>query len=115
VSTSQYPDLIQNLPQANLPVAGVIGYLFQGKEGQICFFDFEGGTEVPAHSHGAQWGIIIEGELSMTIGDKTQIMRRGDSYYVPAGVVHSAVIDKPCKVMDFFEDNDRYDTTPTAA
>ena len=115
MSEKQYPDLIQNLPQANLPVEKVVGYLFQGSQGQICFFDFEGGTEVPPHSHGAQWGIIVEGELSMTIGEKTQVMRQGDSYYIPAGVVHSAVIDKPCRVLDFFEDANRYDTKPSAA
>ncbi len=42
VNEKEYPDLIQNLPQANLPIDKVIGYLFQGENGQICFFDFEG-------------------------------------------------------------------------
>ncbi len=110
MNQSTYPELIRNLPQAALPIAGVVGYLFASKQGQICFFDFEGGTEVPAHSHGAQWGIVVEGELSLTMSGKTRVVRKGDSYYIPAGVTHSATIEKPCKVLDFFEDADRYQT-----
>lgn len=108
MSDSLYPEFIKNLPEADLPVDRVTGYLFQGTHGQICFFDFQSDTEVPAHSHGNQWGVVLEGELSLTMNGETKVVRRGDSYFIPAGVVHSAVINQPCKVLDFFEDIDRY-------
>ncbi len=108
VNEKEYPDLIQNLPQANLPIDNVIGYLFQGETGQICFFDFDGDTAVAAHSHGDQWGIVIEGSFNLTRDGKTQTFRKGDSYYIPAGIVHSATFDQPCKVVDFFADAGRY-------
>ncbi|MFQ5676315.1 MAG: cupin domain-containing protein [bacterium] len=105
---SLYPEFIKNLPEADLPIEKVVGYLFQGNQGQICFFDFAPGVDVPAHSHGNQWGVVLEGEMSLTIGGETRIMRKGDSYYIPAGVEHSAKFDKACKVLDLFEDVDRY-------
>ena len=108
MSDQSYPSLICNLPEADLPIDNVVGHLFQGTQGQICFFDFEAGTEVPAHSHGDQWGIVIEGALNLTIEDKPRTLRKGDSYYIPAGVVHSASCDQPCKVLDFFQDSNRY-------
>ena len=103
-----YPEFIKNLPEADLSIEKVVGYLLTGNHGQICFFDFEPGVEVPEHSHGNQWGVVLEGELSLTIGEETKRMRKGDSYYISAGVVHSAKFDQACKVLDFFEDADRY-------
>jgi len=108
MSTSLYPEFIKNLPEADLPIEKVVGYLLQGKSGQICFFDSEPGVEVPEHSHGNQWGVVLEGEFSITIGGETKRLRKGDSYTIPAGVLHSATFDQPCKVLDFFEDVDRY-------
>lgn len=108
MSENLYPEFIKNLPEADLPIDKVIGYLFQGNHGQICFFDFEPGVEVPEHSHGHQWGVVLEGEMSLTIDGETKRMRKGDSYYIPAGVVHSAKFDQRCKALDLFEDADRY-------
>ena len=108
MSESLYPEFIRNLPEADLPIDKVIGYLLQANHGQICFFDFEPDVEVPAHSHGDQWGVVLEGEMSLTIGGETKLRRTGDSYYIPAGVVHSAKFHQHCKVMDFFADKDRY-------
>ncbi|MFQ5602636.1 MAG: cupin domain-containing protein [bacterium] len=105
-----YPEFIRNLPEADLPIENVIGYLFQGTHGQICFFDFKPGIEVPAHAHGNQWGVVLDGEMKLTIAGETKVMQKGDSYYIPAGVVHSAKFEHPCKVLDFFEDADRYKT-----
>lgn len=103
-----YPEFIRNLPKASLPMERVIGYLFQGISGQICFFDFEADIKVPTHSHGNQWGVVLEGEISLTIGDETKLFRKGDSYFIPAGVEHSAEIKQECKAMDIFEDSNRY-------
>ena len=107
MSKEFYPEFIRNLPEADLPIDKVVGYLFQGYQGQICFFDFEPGIDVPAHSHGNQWGVVLDGEFSITIGEETRTLRKGDSYYIPAGNVHSARFDQACKVLDFFEDFDR--------
>lgn len=103
-----FPEFIRNLPEADLPINKVVGYLFQGTHGQICFFEFEPGIEVPAHSHGNQWGVVLHGEFNLTMNGKTRTLRQGDSYYIPEGMVHSANFEKTCKILDFFEDIDRY-------
>jgi len=63
---------------------------------------------VPPHSHGAQWGMVIEGEMRLTAGEETRDLKKGDSYVIPAGVVHSAVFLTRVYAVDVFADPDRY-------
>ena len=108
MSDNFFPQFIRNLPKADLPIDKVVGCLFQGTHGQICFFEFEPGAEVPAHSHGDQWGVVLDGEFNLTMNGKKRTLRQGDSYYIPARTVHSAKFEQSCKVLDFFADSDRY-------
>ncbi len=103
-----YPEIIENLPEAEIPFKGVRGWLSQGKDHQIVFFEIEPIAEVSAHKHGAQWGVLFEGEMDMTIGDETKTYRKGDHYFIPEGVVHSASFKKRTWLMDFFADSNRY-------
>jgi len=105
---SIYPDLINNLPNADIPHQGVKGKLFQGDNHQVVFFDIAAIGEVPAHSHGGQWGIVIDGEMHLTIEGKTRVLKKGDSYYIPKGAVHSAVFKTRVFAIDIFEDRERY-------
>jgi hypothetical protein len=36
-------------------------------------------------------------------------MRPGDSYFIPAGAVHSATFLSRCRAIDMFADRDRYE------
>ena len=103
-----FPQDITGLPEADIPFEGVKGWLSQGTDHQIVFFEIDAVGEVAPHSHGAQWGTVFKGEMDLTIGGKTQTFRKGDCYYVPAGVVHSAVFRQKTWLMDFFADKQRY-------
>ena len=103
-----YPEMIKNLPEADIEFKGIRGWISQAKDHQIVFFDIEPIGEVTEHSHGAQWGIVIEGEMELTIGGTTKTYKKGDSYHIPDGVVHSAVFKSRTWVLDFFADKDRY-------
>lgn len=103
-----YPEIIKNLPEADIDFTGVRGWLLQGKDHQLVFFDLQPIGEISPHSHGAQWGIVIEGEMDLTIGGVTRTCKKGDSYFIPEGVVHSAVFKKRTWALDFFSDRDRY-------
>lgn len=103
-----FPELIKKLPEANIPFEGIKGWLSQGEDQQLVFFEIDAVGEVPAHSHGAQWGIVVEGEMDLTIDGETKTYKKGDSYTIPKGIVHSATFIKKTWVIDFFEDKDRY-------
>ncbi|MCF8226289.1 MAG: cupin domain-containing protein [Bacteroidales bacterium] len=103
-----YPDIIKQLPEADIPFDGVKGYLLQGEHQQVVYFEIEPIGEVPAHKHGDQWGVIFEGEMELTTGDTTRVLRKGDQYFVSAGVMHSATFKTKTYLMDVFEDKDRY-------
>lgn len=103
-----YPELIQALPDADIPFKGVKGKLLQGENQQAVFFEIDPIGEVAEHKHGAQWGVIFDGEMQLTIGGKTKTYKKGDQYYIPSGVLHSAVFKTKTFIMDVFEDKNRY-------
>jgi quercetin dioxygenase-like cupin family protein len=106
--TRLFPEIMEKLPDIDINLPGVRGKLFQGPNMQAVFFALEGIGEIPPHTHQAQWGVILEGEAEMTIDGQTRIVRRGDSYTIPAGVVHSIRILSPLKALDFFDEAQRY-------
>ncbi|MES2143130.1 MAG: cupin domain-containing protein [Pseudomonadota bacterium] len=77
-------------------------------KGLVAFFTFLKDLTLPMHAHGAQWGSVIEGEIVFTIGGVTRIYGPGDSYSIPAGVPHGAQIRAGTRVIDVFEEPDRY-------
>lgn len=103
-----FGDMIKSLPEADIPLAGVRVWLSQGKDHQIGFFEIEPIGEVPPHSHGEQWGIVVEGEMELTIGGETKRYGPGDSYHIPAGVVHGAKFLSFFRTIDVFADVERY-------
>jgi quercetin dioxygenase-like cupin family protein len=108
----RYPDMIEALPEADIPIAGVRGRLLQAEGRQAVFFDIEPIGRIPLHAHGAQFGVVLDGEMSLTIGEETRRYRPGDSYFIPAGVMHGAVFHTRVRVIDFFDEPTRYRPKP---
>ena len=105
---SPFPKAVTALPQADIAFKGVKGWLSQAKDHQLVFMDIAPIGEVAPHAHGAQWGIVVDGEMELTIGGKKNVYRKGDSYFIPKGAVHSARFAKRTFVIDFFADKNRY-------
>jgi quercetin dioxygenase-like cupin family protein len=103
-----FPDCITSLPIADIPIEGQTAYLLQGENQQLIFWSFEKDAEVSEHSHEAQWGVILDGEIELTIDGEKFTFTKGDTYYVPKGVTHSAKIKKGYKDITFFNQKDRY-------
>ncbi len=108
MKTDAYPAVITHLPEADVPFDGIRGWLSQGEEHQILFLDIDAGSEVPAHSHGEQWGIVVEGEMELTIAGEARRYHVGESYHIPAGTVHQARFLTHFRAIDVFADADRY-------
>jgi len=87
----------------------VRGWISQAADHQVVFFEIEPIGEVAPHSHGDQWGVVVEGEMDLTIDGVTRTYRRGDSYFIPAGVVHGATFRTRFRAIDVFGDIARYE------
>lgn len=107
-----YPEMICGLPEIEISIPGVRGWLLQGKRHQVVFFEIEPGTQIPPHSHCAQWGLMVEGRISLTISGQTRVYGRGDRYFIPAGEVHAATFPSRVNVIDVFDDPARYRPKP---
>lgn len=102
------PAQIKKLPKANIPLSGGAAYISQGENHQILFMEFKEVVLVPEHSHGAQWGVVLSGKIELTVTGELNIYAKGDQYYIPDGVIHSAKIFTGYSDISFFDEKDRY-------
>ena len=59
----------------------------------MTYMQFAPGSILPEHKHPhEQITTIIAGNMEMTVGDQTQLMRPGDVAIVPPNIVHSAKV-----------------------
>lgn len=64
---------------------------------------FEKGGVGALHSHPhIQSTMVLSGSFEMTIGDRTAIIKTGDCYIVPTGVVHGVVCLEAGELLDAF-------------
>ena len=68
------------------------------------FVSFEPDAPAPMHHHVEQQiAIVLAGELTLTVGDETRVMRAGDCVVIPPNVRHGgAAGPEGCKVLDVF-------------
>ena len=105
-----FPDFIKAFPSIDVPFPEdvVQTAVVQSDDGLVAFFTFLKDMKLPTHSHGAQWGTVVEGQIEFTIDGETKLYKAGDSYSIPAGVEHGALIKSGTRVIDVFEEADRY-------
>jgi quercetin dioxygenase-like cupin family protein len=102
------PAPIKKLPKANIPLSGVEAYISQGENHQILFMEFNEDVRVPEHSHGAQWGVVLSGKIELTVDRDMNIYAKGNQYFIPNGVIHSAKIFAGYSDISFFDEKNRY-------
>jgi len=103
-----FPDFIKNFPLADVKGAAITCHLVKNPHGQVVFFELPAGQAIPPHRHGVQWGIVVQGEMELTIEGDTQICKRGDTYYIPDQAMHSARVRVDTHTVSAFADPDRY-------
>lgn len=104
----EFPPLITGLPLADVPLPDVDAHMLQSERGLIVFFHFKKDTDLPEHSHGAQWGTVVDGMIELTISGVTRTFTPGGSYSIEAGEPHGAFIKGGTKLVEMFEDIDRF-------
>lgn len=85
-------------------VPGIVLRLVWGERVMLSYATFQPNSTLLTHSHpNEQTGIVIEGELKLTIGNETRLCKGGDAFTIPGNVEHSAVNgDKLTIVVDTF-------------
>jgi quercetin dioxygenase-like cupin family protein len=70
----------------------------------LSLVEFEPHSVVENHSHPhEQMGLLLEGELTFTIGGQTQLVKAGQMWRIPGGVEHRVVAgDQPARALDVF-------------
>ena len=87
-----WPEFVNDWPEARMEMEGLSGRILKGDRGWIIFMAADRDIFVPAHHHGAQWGVVLDGRMELTIYDRTRIYERGETHFIPAGVEHSAAL-----------------------
>jgi quercetin dioxygenase-like cupin family protein len=86
--SGRYPTRIRELPLYDGRFAA---HRLEAKGSDVLFASYPGGTELPLHSHDTDnYGVIIRGELVLTMNGKTERIGIGEWYHVPANVEHAA-------------------------
>ena len=77
---------------------------FWGDKLMLAVVDLEANAVLPIHSHPhEQGGLVLKGELELTIDGETQSLKEGDVYLIPGGVEHHANAGaEPVQVLDIF-------------
>jgi quercetin dioxygenase-like cupin family protein len=102
------PVEIKQNPEIDVPVDGIRGWKVGSDTGLVIFFEIDKEAILPEHTHCFQWGVVISGEMELTIGGEARVYRPGDSYKVPEGVPHSGRFNMDTVAMDYFSDPTRY-------
>jgi len=103
-----FPEMIRALPEADIPIDGLKGYILQSDNHQILFMKCDENTEVPEHSHESHWSVVMEGKITLTIDGVKQSYTKGDSFFIPKDSKHSAKIYAGYTDITVFNENDRY-------
>ena len=104
----ELPEMITKLPEIEMPIGSVKGYLIQGEDNQSVFFIVSAGTYLPEHSHAAQWGVVLEGEFEIIIGGVKKVYKKGDTYCVPENVLHAGNYITDVVSFDVFDDKNKF-------
>lgn len=104
------PEEVLSLPIVEIPIDGATGFCLKDDEKQVVFFVFEEGVSFPDHSHCAQRGTVIDGEMILEVEGRTNLYQAGDHYHVPEGVNHRTVFSKRTVLVDMSDDPNRFTT-----
>ena len=104
-----FPAWIQALPEVDAPFEGLEGRLLSGPHGQTVFFLATADLDVPPHSHGAQYGVVVAGRVEVRIGrGEARVLGPGDTYEIAPGEEHAARVEAGTALVEVFQEPDRY-------
>ena len=108
-----YPNVITNLPEADIPFKGIKAWTLQGETHQLIFYQMEANASIPEHSHEyGEWAMVIEGEIELTVEGKTRKVKKGDEWLTSALAKHKWASLTKSRLIGLFSEKTRYRTKP---
>ena len=104
-----FPDEIKKLSRADISLNGINAYVSQGENHQIIFMEFNEDVKIPEHSHDSQWETVLDGIADVTIDGVQKRFKKGDKFFIPAGVKHHANVFAGYASIAFFNEKNRYE------
>ncbi|MED5447623.1 MAG: cupin domain-containing protein, partial [Planctomycetota bacterium] len=73
-----------------------------GENLMLSYLEMDEGAVVPLHDHPhEQGGILLEGQVELTIGDEVRVCEVGEMFLIPPNTPHKAVaVGGPARVLD---------------
>lgn len=83
---------------------GVQALTMAGDKMMVSLVELEPHSIVESHSHPhEQVGMLLEGEVTFTVGDQRELLKPGDMWRIPGGVEHGVVTGpKRSRALDIF-------------
>ncbi|MBS3920920.1 MAG: cupin domain-containing protein [Deltaproteobacteria bacterium] len=81
---------------------GIWSKIDSGKNLTMAVMEIAPNKEGIAHDHPFdQCGLVVEGEIEMSIGDAKKLLRPMETYFIPAGVNHNwKTLASSAKILD---------------
>lgn len=87
-----FPPFVRSLPRAEVQYEGLSAWTLKGQEAVVVFMQVDEDVAIPRHQHGPQWGVVLAGTMTLTIGNDTRTYGPGETHYIPGGVEHEATL-----------------------
>ncbi|RMF85644.1 MAG: cupin domain-containing protein [Nitrospinota bacterium] len=83
---------------------GIVARIVSGEKLMMAFMDLQPHlSDMPHHHPHEQCGVVLEGEMELTVGEQKKLLKAGDTYFIPSNVPHAGrTYDKPARVLDIF-------------
>jgi quercetin dioxygenase-like cupin family protein len=81
---------------------GILSKVESGKNLTMALMEIAPNKEGNAHDHPFdQCGVVLEGEIEMSVGEEKRLLRSMETYFIPAGVKHNwKTTSLPAKILD---------------
>ena len=68
----------------------------------MAFMEIAPNKDGSAHEHSFdQCGVVIEGEIEMSVGEEKRLLKPMETYFIPVGVKHNwKTTASPAKILD---------------
>jgi len=104
---SYYPEFFKTMSKPDVPMDGLTAFMMSDRA-QVIFYELPEGSTAAEHVNCDEWGLVIEGQVSVTMNSETTTYGTGETFFIPDGVPHSLVNHPGVVGITVFDDPARF-------